>query len=193
MPLHQTAQPIVFGAPGNSPYPKADAAPPVLRSTAAPVTGVNQVETATAAGTASATGTAIVTVTSNLFTAPVAVDIAVTNGDTATVVGGKIRSALIANDQVNTNFVVSGSTTGVVLTPRKNAANDATLNIAIATGTATGVTAAATSTNTTAGVLGTEGIIGQDVHVINAAGVFSAVYKLVDDQPPTWRAISFGS
>ncbi len=192
MALHQTAQPIVFGPPGNSPYPKADAAPPVLKATAAPTTGVRQIETATAAGTASATGTAVVTVTSALLAAPLAINVAVTNGDTATVVGGKIRTALAAEPDIIQNFMVTGATTTIELTTRLAAANDATLNIAIATGTATGVTAAATSTNTTAGVAGTEGILGQEVYVYSA-GNFSAAYKLVDDEPLTWRSMAFGS
>lgn len=188
--LHQTARPVVFGPPGNSPYPKADAAPPVLRSTAAPVTGVRQVETATAAGTASATGVAVVTVTSALFPAPVAVNVNITDTDAAAAIAGKIRAALADNAQITDNFSVGGTTTAVVLTARKHAANDGTLNIAIATGTATGVTAAATSTNTTAGVLGTEGILGQEVIVISAAGVFSAIHKLVNDSPPTWMTVT---
>lgn len=193
MSLHQTARPIVFGPPGNSPYPLADAAPPVLRSITEPVTAVRQVETATAAGTASATGTAVLTVTSALFTTPEVVNVAITNGDTATVAGGKFRAALLANDNINQNFIVGGSTTAVTLSPRKNAPNDSTLNIAIATGSATGVTAAATSANTTAGVEGTEGILGQEIIYITSAGAFQNAYKLVNDDPISWRAMVFVS
>lgn len=177
--------PIVLGPPGASPGPFANYHPPVIRIASAPTNGVKQVETATAAGTASATGVAEVTVTSENFPAPIVLPIAVTNADTATVVGGKIRAALLANAQILNYYTVGGSTTAASLTANTAKANDATLNIAIATGTATGVTAAATSANTTAGVFGTQGFLGQEA--ITPAG---AVYKLKIENPPTWGTVT---
>lgn len=115
-------------------------------------TPVKQVETATAAGTASADGDAEVTVTSALFAEPVVVEVAIAEGDDAAAIAGKIRAALAEDPDITAHFDVSGATTAIILTAKVAAANDGTLNIAIATGTATGVEAAATSANTTAGV-----------------------------------------
>jgi len=117
---------------------------------------VKQVETATAAGTASATGVATATVTGIYITgSPVVVNVNITNGDTAAVIASKIRAALRATDVVIQQYEVSGSTTSIVLTDRFYRASDGTLNIAIGTGTATGVTAVPSSANTTAGVAAT--------------------------------------
>jgi len=116
---------------------------------------VKQVETATVAGTVTGDGNATVIVTAaNMDGSPVTVSVAVLNGDTASAVGGKIRTALAADATVGDFFTVSGSTTSVVLTVKSARANDATLNISIANGTCTGLTAAPTSANTTAGVVG---------------------------------------
>jgi len=128
--------------------------------------GTAQVETATAAGTISGAGNASVTVTSaGMSGSPLTVSVAVANGDTAATWAGKVRTALAANATIAARFTVSGSTTAIVLTRKPTStftvgattvnilpANDTTLNIALANGTCTGITTAATSTNTTAGV-----------------------------------------
>lgn len=116
---------------------------------------VAQVETATAAGTIATAGTVIATVTSALLpggSETVPVTVAVSDG--ASAIGGKIIAALQADANISGNFAVSGSGGTVVLTASNAAANDTTLNIALANGTATGLTAAPTSANTTAGVEG---------------------------------------
>lgn len=120
------------------------------------VAPVAQVETATAAGTVTADGSALVTVTSALFTAPIAVPVPLVNTDTATIAATKIRAALSANEKINALFIITGATPAIILTARTASYNDGTLNIAIATGTATGLTAAATSADTTAGVHGVQ-------------------------------------
>jgi len=131
------------------------------------VAGTAQVETATAAGTVTATGNASVTVTSAGMTgSPLTISVAVTNGDTASVWAGKVRTALQANATIAARFSVFGSTTAISLQTTPAAvggvaiysANDATLNIALANGTSTGITAAPTSANTTAGVA-TSGVV----------------------------------
>jgi len=120
--------------------------------------GTAQVETATAAGTITLAGNATVTVTAAGMTgSPKAVSVAVTLSDTAATWAGKVRTALAADADVAALFTVGGSTTAISLTRNASAigilpANDATLNIALANGTCTGITAAATSANTTAGV-----------------------------------------
>ena len=129
--------------------------------------GVAQVETATCTGTITGTGNATITVTaSGLTGSPLAVSVAVTNGDTAATWAALVRTALAANAAVSALFTVSGATDAVILTRKPLGtytvgttatstypANDATLNVASADGTCTGITAAATSANTTAGVL----------------------------------------
>ena len=130
------------------------------------VTGVAQVETATAAGTCTTSGDVTVTVTSAGMTgSPLAVTVPILNGDTASVWAGKVRTALAANATIAARFTVSGATTAIILTRKPGevltadstsvnlfVATDATLNVAIAAGT-TGITAAATSANTTAGTV----------------------------------------
>lgn len=117
--------------------------------------GTAQVETATVAGTISGAGNVAVVVTSALLRGgSKTFAVAVANSDTAAQVAGKIRDSLGVDSDIVRHFTVSGSTTAVVLTAKVKAANDTTLNIATATGTATGLTTVATSTNTTAGVAG---------------------------------------
>lgn len=111
-----------------------------------------QVETGTVVGTITGTGNAAVTVTaSGMGNSPKTINVAVTNGDTASTVGGLVRTALAFDSDVAAMFLVSGSGANIVLTKHVASANDSMLNIAIDNGTCTGLTAAPTSTNTTAG------------------------------------------
>lgn len=115
--------------------------------------GTQQVETATVAGTITGSGNVTVTITSAILAgSPVAKSVAVLNGDTAAVVAGKIRDFLNADSTVSNFYYISGTTTAVVLTAIRAAANDGTLNIATANGTSTGLTNTPTSADTTAGV-----------------------------------------
>lgn len=118
---------------------------------------VPQVETATAAGAVTGNGNASVVITSAVVAgSPLTVPVAVTNGDSAATWAGKVRTALGATAAVTDDFSVGGSSTAIVLTRLAAALNDTTLNISLATGTATGITAAPTSANTTAGSLPAE-------------------------------------
>lgn len=130
-------------------------------NTTAGVAPVAQVETATVASGASANGNVIVTVTAAGMTgSPKAINVAVLSSDnTAVLVAAKIRTALAADSAVAALFTVGGSSATVTLTRTSPAgvSNDATLNIGIdGTTNSTGVTNAATSANTTAGVAGTQ-------------------------------------
>jgi hypothetical protein len=118
--------------------------------------GTRQVETATVASGVTLGGTIITTITAaGLTGSPLAISTTTTNGDTAAAVAGKIRTSLRANAVLNAMFEITGATTAIILTRRTKSADDATLNIATAAGTATGFTDAPTSANTTAGVAGT--------------------------------------
>lgn len=133
-----------------------------------------QAETATAAGTITASGNIAVTVTGSLVTgSPLAVSVPALNGDTADVWAGKVRAALLALPAVTTNYNVAGSSTTIILTTKVNAANDTSLNIALANGTTTGVTAAATSANTVAGGGSPSVTIGTPLTYINGTNSLS--------------------
>jgi hypothetical protein len=129
------------------------------------VTGVAQVETATAAGTCTTAGNITVTITSAGMTgSPLAITVPIVAGAASTW-AATVRAALTANAVIAERFTISGTTTAIILTRKPGqvltdgtntvnlfVATDATLNIAIAAGT-TGITTAATSANTTAGTV----------------------------------------
>jgi hypothetical protein len=120
------------------------------------VAGVAQVETATVVGTigAGGAGNATVVVTSaGMAGSPITVSVAVANNDSASTVAGKIRTDLALNATIAARFTISGATDKVILTRKAPfAANDSTLNISTDNGTCSGLTAAPTSANTTAGI-----------------------------------------
>jgi predicted secreted protein len=112
-----------------------------------------QIETATVVGTITEPGNVAVVVTAaNMVETTLAVP--VLDNDTATLVAGRIRAFIIADATaapIRALFNVSGATTAVILTRKIPMADDATLNIATATGSATGLTTEATSADTHAG------------------------------------------
>lgn len=119
--------------------------------TAGSLNGFSQVETATAAGTATATGNVQVTVTSAdlALLSPLAISVPVVLNDTAATWAGKVVTALNANADVASKFMVAASGASVHLTRRAGGAVDATLNVALANGAPSpGITAAATSADT---------------------------------------------
>jgi hypothetical protein len=134
--------------------------------TTAFVAGVQQVETATAAGTITLAGDAVVVVTSTgMAGSPLTLNVAVALNDTAAQWAAKVRAALAANATIAARFDVSGTSAAIILTRKPSStlsdgitsvpirvADDANLNISLNNGTCTGITPATTSTNTTAGV-----------------------------------------
>lgn len=124
-----------------------------LTKAGAPTSGVAQVETAVIVGTITGEGDATFTVTSALVTgSPLAVSVAVLVDDTPTIVATKAAAKLNATAAVSAHYVASSNAENLILTARKAAANDATLNIAYTNDTCTGLTPDASSNNTTAGV-----------------------------------------
>jgi hypothetical protein len=124
--------------------------------------GAPQVESAFGSGTVTSGGTAFATVTaSGLTGSPLAVTVNVATSDTVDLWAPKFATALNADAAVASMFTATASTTGKISLTRKPvdtidtvnfyAANDATLNIAIASGTCAGIITATTSTDTTAG------------------------------------------
>lgn len=126
-----------------------------LTKAGVPTTGVAQVETAAIVGTITLAGNATFTITSALVTgSPLAVSVAVALNDTATIVAAKAAVALNATAAVSAHYTATSSVADLILTAKKSAANDATLNIAYDNDTCTGLTGDATSNDTTAGVKG---------------------------------------
>jgi len=117
--------------------------------------GTPQVETATVTGPATGSANVIVTVTgAGIAGSPLATNVAVTNGDSANTVAGKIRTALNGVAAITALYNVGGAGALITLTRKTSAANDGTLNIGIDGSTnVTGVPNAANSANTTAGVV----------------------------------------
>jgi hypothetical protein len=140
--------------------------------------GQAQVMTATAVGTATSSGNITVTVTAaGLTGSPIAVPVAITNGDTPSVWAPKVVTALAANPTINDFFDVKRNGPDIVLTARIKAANDVTWNTAVAAGS-TGITSDPTSTATTAGVADTPwewfrctGIKKLDNHLAEISGI----------------------
>jgi hypothetical protein len=152
------------------------------------LTALKQRETFTVAGTVggSGAGNVNVTVTGALIPGGSKVlAVAVANNDSAATVGGKIRTALAADGDVNDGYSVGGSSTSGYLETLVEAAYDSTLNVAIADGTSSGVTAAPTSVNTTPGnavgaTLGTvDSINGDDVTLTGNASINAAAGAVV--------------
>ena len=120
-----------------------------------PTSGVAQQITATVVGTITQSGNATFTLTAAGMTgSPLAISVAVLNLDTAAIVATKARTTLAANAVIAAFFTVGGTGDDVLLTRKRSAANDATMNLAYTNDTCTGLTPDATSTATTAGTKG---------------------------------------
>lgn len=116
-------------------------------------TEVAQVETATAAGTITGSGNASAVITAaGMTNSPKTISVAVLENDVAADWAEKVRAVLAADEDVSAMFTVSGTGASVILTAKIPAANDTSLNIALDNDNCTGITTAATSANTTAGV-----------------------------------------
>ena len=121
---------------------------------------VAQVETATAVGTITSTGNAKVTLTSADIDGgtPLVLLVPVASGDTSSAWAADVRDALSNDLQVSELFDVGGTDSTITLTRKAQligdgvsyyAANDSTLNLALENDTATGITTASSSEDTT--------------------------------------------
>ncbi|MCW1916616.1 hypothetical protein OJ996_23720 [Luteolibacter sp. GHJ8] len=123
-------------------------------------TGTKQIERSTAAGIVSAAGNALVTITKAGMTgSPIALNIPVSPGSPGSW-AGEVRNYL-ATHAAAANIravaeVIDGAGTFIDLRALDAAADDGTFNIALATGTATGITAAPNSATLVAGVAGAD-------------------------------------
>jgi hypothetical protein len=143
---------------------------------------VQQVETATVVGTigpAGAGNATVIVTASGMTGSPKTLSVAVANNDTASQVATKIRTAMNADTDITNFFTVGGSGAAVSLTTKVARANDTTLNISIANGTCTGLTAAPTSANTTAGVAGPRYSVSRNVYPYSQ--IKSAIMEALDE------------
>jgi len=151
------------------------------------VAGTRQVETATVVAASGITGNGnaeVIVTGAGITGSPVTVTVAVTTAlNTASLLGAALRAGVSANAAITALYDVSGTGANIVLTRKATspytpgtlsfpiyAANDATLNIATQNGTCTGITTAATSANTTAGVA-TSGVVVYDGDGLDVEGV----------------------
>jgi hypothetical protein len=84
---------------------------------------------------------------------PKTIDFAVANSDTDYQVAVKLQAALLNDADVSGFFDISGTGIKVILTAKAEDANDATMNLSLANGTCTGLTAVPTSTTKTEGAI----------------------------------------
>jgi hypothetical protein len=138
--------------------------------------GVAQVETATVVGTIEAAGAgnaAVIVTAAGMAGSPKTKSVAVANNDNAAAVAGKIAVVLAADTDIAAMFTVTnpGSGATVVLTAKTAAANDGTLNVSIDNGTCAGLTTAASSANSTAGVAPGITTSGNGTVTVTAAGM----------------------
>lgn len=102
---------------------------------------VQQVMTLTVVGTVTTAGNATVTVRSSaLGTNPTTLSVAVSLGDSASTVGGKVRTALAADATVAAVFTVSGSGAVVTLTQTTAGPMDQAAELTVEDGTCDGLT-----------------------------------------------------
>lgn len=145
--------------------------------------GVAQVETAAVVGTATAAGEVVVTVTgAGIVGSPVVVNVPVLTGDAPSAIAALIDAALNNSAAVVALYTVGGTANTVTLTRKEPAANDVTLNIAIANGDPDpGITPAPTSANTLTGSLG-QGI-ASSLAVSGSLAVNGATLNLTPSGP----------
>ena len=127
---------------------------------------IKQVITNTVVGTITTLGNATAIVTAVGMTGtPRTVSVAVALNDTATIVAGKVVTALNADVNVNAKFTASNVGAVITLTALTALANDTTMNLSVANGTCVGLTLSnATITTTGNGVADTlalKGIAGE--------------------------------
>lgn len=164
----------------------------VLELTAAPVNGTagrKQIATQTVVGTVATGGSMTLTVTNvGLTGSPLAISFNVDSGDIPSAVAAKAAAALSGNAAVAARFEVDNIGADFALTRLVEAANDGTLNLAIANGTATGVTPDAISTATQTGLAAAVGTVAQRIG--RHAQFGPRVWEAIDTSPSTWREIT---
>ena len=164
----------------------------VLELTAAPsngTTGRKQITTQTVIGTVATGGSMTLTVTAaGLTGSPLAISFNVDSGDIPSAVAAKAAAALAGTAAIAARFAVDNIGADFALTRLVEAANDGTLNLAIANGTATGVTPDSASTATQTGIATVAGTVA--ARVGQHAQFGPRVWEAIDTSPSIWREIT---
>jgi hypothetical protein len=164
----------------------------VLEIAAEPVNGVTgrkQITTQTVIGTVTSGGTMTLTVTAaGLTGSPLAISFDVDSGDIPSAVAAKAAAALAGNAAVSALFEVDNIGADFALTRLVEAANDATLNLAIANNTATGVTPDAVSAATQSGLAAVTGTVAERIGQHAQWG--NRVWEAIDTTPNTWVEVT---
>lgn len=151
--------------------------------------GFRQAETATAVGAITTSGNLSATITgSGIAGTPVTLSVAVLNGDSPAVWAAKVRAAIIANGAISAVVsVVPAADATIGIQKLAAAANDNSLNIALANDTSAGATAAATSAHTTVGVAvgATANLVGK---VVDLDGKTTVIDRKIPDAAGILRA-----
>ncbi len=164
----------------------------VIELAAAPSNGTagrKQITTQTVIGTVATGGSMTLTVTNaGLTGSPLAISFNVDAGDIPSAVAAKAVAALSGNAAVAARFEADNIGADFALTRLVEAANDGTLNLAIANGTATGVTPDGSSTATQTGLATSIGTVAQRIGQHAQFG--PRVWEAIDTSPNTWREIT---
>lgn len=136
-------------------------------------------------------GNATVVVTSSgMSGSPITLSVPVESSDTADVVAEKIKMTIENNESITAMYDVSVMDADVILTAKESVANVSDLNIALSSGTSTGLTTVSNTANTVAGVApvkqqehiyvtGTIGTAGNATVVVTAEGIENSPITLL--------------
>jgi len=135
-------------------------------------------------GTIGTAGNAAVVVTAaGIANSPITLSVPVSSGDSATTVASKVNAALAQNSDITDFFTISPDNGRYVrLTAKAAADNDPTMNISIANGTCTGLTAIPTSTVDAAGNVGTRQV---ETATVSGSISYNWTYNLYYQNLPT--------
>ncbi|HPO77038.1 MAG TPA: hypothetical protein PLI23_07695 [Thermoclostridium caenicola] len=161
-------------------------------NTTAGVAPVKQQENIYVTGTIGTAGNAAVVVTAaGMANSPITLSVPVSSGDSATTVASKVNAALAQNSDITDFFTISPDNGRYVrLTAKVAADNDPTMNISIANGTCTGLTAIPTSTVDAAGNVGTKQV---ETATVSGSISYNWTYNLYYQNLPTRDGQSYGS
>jgi fluoride ion exporter CrcB/FEX len=161
-------------------------------NTTAGVAPVKQQENIYVSGTIGTAGNAAVVVTAaGIANSPITLSVPVSSGDSATTVASKVNAALAQNSDITDFFTISPDNGRYVrLTAKAAADNDPTMNISIANGTCTGLTAIPTSTVDAAGNVGTRQV---ETATVSGSISYNWTYNLYYQNLPTRDGQSYGS
>lgn len=161
-------------------------------NTTAGVAPVKQQENIYVTGTIGTAGNAAVVVTAaGMANSPITFSVPVSSGDTAATVASKVNAALAQNSDITDFFTISPDNGRYVrLTAKVAADNDPSMNISIANGTCTGLTAIPTSTVDAAGNVGTRQV---ETATVSGSISYNWTYNLYYQNLPTRDGQGYGS